>query len=163
MSAGVPPVRSHAQRAEALGKANAVRVLRATDKQQITARQLDARTLLLDPPDHWCRAKVVELLLAVPAIGRTKTERVLDTLAISPAKTMGGMTADQRRRLAAALDPFYATRPLLASAATSTADVPPLPSPLPTSPPPVAATSQPSPAPHQPQAPAAPTYDNDLI
>lgn len=101
-----PPVRSLEQRRAALYKANEIRALRADDKKAISARDLDAREVLAAPAEHWERAKVAELLLAIPAIGRTKTERILRKLQISPSKTLGGMTADQRRRLNEAIGPY---------------------------------------------------------
>lgn len=102
-----PPSRSPQQRLQALQQANRIRRLRALDKQNIRSRRLDARGVLLDPPSYWQGARVAELLLCVPAVGHTKIQRMLSRQQISPAKTLGGMTLAQRRRLAVELDRYY--------------------------------------------------------
>lgn len=133
-----PPSRSAEQRHLALRKANEVRARRATDKQRISARLLDPREVLTGPAEHWERAKIAELLLSIPAVGRTKTERILRRLHISPSKTVGGMTPDQRQRLAQAIasycvgpvagpeavDRSVATAPVASAQATGSVTVP---------------------------------------
>lgn len=47
------------------------------------------------------RLRVTEFLGAIPAIGRTKTERIMAELQISPSKRLGGLGRLQRRRLRA--------------------------------------------------------------
>lgn len=45
------------------------------------------------------RLRVTDYLLSFPAIGPTKLERLLDSLAISPKKRLGGLGRQQRARL----------------------------------------------------------------
>jgi guanylate kinase len=61
---------------------------------------LDVLRVAFDEPDGVeGRLRVTEFLGAIPAIGRTKTERIMDELQISPAKRLGGLGRLQRRRL----------------------------------------------------------------
>ena len=45
------------------------------------------------------RLRVTEFLSSIPAIGQTKTERIMRDLVISPSKRLGGLGRLQRRRL----------------------------------------------------------------
>lgn len=103
-----PPERTNGQRSAALTKANQIRALRAADKQGIRAGHLNARSILMAPPSHWGKAKPADLMLAIPAIGHTKVDRILRRLHISPSRTLAGMTDDQRRRLGEAIEPYCA-------------------------------------------------------
>src|SRR4051794_38470554 len=67
-----PPARTPQQRENSLKKANSTRSQRADDKKRIAARELDARTIIAAPPAHWQKAKVADLLLALPGVGETK-------------------------------------------------------------------------------------------
>lgn len=103
----MPPLRSRKQRLEALQRANQVRSLRAQDKRLVSGRELDARKIVLSPPDYWEGARVAELLLAVPALGHTKLRRMLESRSVSPSRTLGGLTGAQRARLAEDLSRYY--------------------------------------------------------
>jgi hypothetical protein len=58
--------------------------------------------LLHEHPTRDClmTAKVHELLLMVPRVGRVRALKWLNTARISPVKTLGGMTFRQRDELA---------------------------------------------------------------
>jgi hypothetical protein len=60
--------------------------------------------LLLDPPPYLESAKVFDMLLAVPKIGRVKATKILRGCRVSPSKTFGGLSARQRAGLAGRLD-----------------------------------------------------------
>ena len=45
------------------------------------------------------RLRVTEFLTSIPAIGQTKSARIMDDLAISTSKRLGGLGRLQRRRL----------------------------------------------------------------
>jgi hypothetical protein len=92
------------QRMEALLLANEVRMERAQDKRDIRAGKLDARTILRDPPVHWHSAKILDLLLEMPKIGRVKANRWLKMEAISPLRRLEQFTPSQRERLARHID-----------------------------------------------------------
>lgn len=94
------PARSIEQRMEALTKANDVRSRRAALKRGIRAGREDPRALLLDPPAYIETMKVWELLFAIPKYGRTKVNRRLAQIRVSPSKTVGGLSDRQRRELA---------------------------------------------------------------
>ena len=107
MSEIVPPKMSDDQRRAALQQANLIRRQRADDKDRIKARQLDPRQILAAPPEYWAGARIAYLLRSVPGVGRTKIERILHDNGVSPVKTLGGLSDQQRERLARALDRYY--------------------------------------------------------
>jgi hypothetical protein len=97
------PTRSHAQRMEALQRANAIRTQRATLKKDLAAGRASIERLLSDPPEWLETAKVFDMLLAVPKYGRVKANKVLTQCRISPSKTFGGLSERQRTELVALL------------------------------------------------------------
>lgn len=94
-----PPPKTHAERLQSLGRANQIRRMRATDKQLIAERSIDARQIIANPPAYWSAARVAVLLLALPAVGHTKAERFLIECGISPSRTIEGLTDLQREKL----------------------------------------------------------------
>lgn len=102
-SASAAPERSLQQRQDALLRANEIRVYRAQLKRDVKARRRDAVDVLLEPDGLVSTMKVYDLLLAVPKFGRVKTSKVLQRHMISPSKTVGGLSARQRRALVLAL------------------------------------------------------------
>ena len=98
------PVRSHDQRLEALSRANEVRVARARLKQDLRAGDVRVADVLLDPPGYLLTAKVFDVLLAVPKLGRVKGARALNQCRISQSKTVGGLSERQRAELVALLE-----------------------------------------------------------
>lgn len=100
------PARTQAQRLAALESANRVRSTRARFKLDVKRGAVSAADALLDPPDWLESAKVLELLLAVPKVGRVKATRVLNLARVSPSKSVGGLTARQRAELLALLRPY---------------------------------------------------------
>ncbi len=95
----MPPDRSLLQRRDALKRANVVRTERAQLKKDLRAGRVSIHTLLLEAPDDLDTAKVMDLLLAVPKLGRVKVNKVLTRCRISPSKTIGGLTERQRDEL----------------------------------------------------------------
>jgi hypothetical protein len=98
------PVRSHDQRLEALSRANEVRVARARLKQDLRGGHVRVADVLLDPPGYLLTAKVFDVLLAVPKLGRVKGARALNQCRISQSKTVGGLSERQRAELVALLE-----------------------------------------------------------
>lgn len=94
------PDRSLSQRMEALQRANDVRHDRAVLKRELKAGRVRLADLLVDPPEYLWTAKVFDLLLAAPKIGRVKANKILTGARISPSKTIGGLSDRQRRELA---------------------------------------------------------------
>jgi hypothetical protein len=99
------PVRSLDQRMEALKRANDIRVRRAQLKKDLKDGRAQVEEILLDPPDWVETAKVFDLLMAVPKLGRVKAARLLNGCRISQSKTVGGLSERQRGEL---LDLFRA-------------------------------------------------------
>ena len=82
-----------------MNQANAVRTARATLKKELKAGRVKIQTLLLDPPDYLLTAKVIDMLLAVPKVGRVKADRALKSCRVSPSKTFGGLSERQRKEI----------------------------------------------------------------
>ncbi|MGO9754899.1 MAG: integration host factor, actinobacterial type [Solirubrobacteraceae bacterium] len=97
------PERSPDQRMAALNMAE-LRTFRAQLKRDLKAGWASIAPLLLDPPAFLQTAKVFDLLLAVPKVGRVKATKFLDSCRVSPSKTFGGLSDRQRAELAARLD-----------------------------------------------------------
>jgi hypothetical protein len=96
-----------------LARANEIRVRRAQLKRDLRAGRERVTDLLLEPPAWLETAKVYEVMLAVPKVGRVKADKMLRLHAISPSKTVGGLSLRQRSALVAALMPYavrYARR-----------------------------------------------------
>lgn len=103
MSPVPPPV----DRAAASKAAVAARRARADVKRAMATGErapvavLDASNSTENAAEHSLR--VTNFLLAIPHIGTTKMSRILEQLAISPSKRLGGLGAKQRERLRAYL------------------------------------------------------------
>jgi hypothetical protein len=97
------PARSPDQRIDALNKANEVRTRRAQLKRDLKAGRVTIGALLLDPPPFLETAKVLDILLALPKIGKVKATKILQSCRVSPSKTFGGLNQRQRAELAGRL------------------------------------------------------------
>ena len=93
------PLRSLDQRMEALARANDIRVRRAQLKKDLKDGQVQIESILLDPPEYVSTAKVFDMLMAVPKLGRVKAARLLNSCRISQSKTVGGLSERQRAEL----------------------------------------------------------------
>ena len=93
------PLRSLDQRMEALARANDIRVRRAQLKKDLKEGQAQIESILLDPPEYVSTAKVFDMLMAVPKLGRVKAARLLNSCRISQSKTVGGLSERQRAEL----------------------------------------------------------------
>lgn len=100
------PVRTHPQRMDALRRANEIRSLRATLKREVREGTTSIVTVLEDPPEFLRTAKVMDLVLVVPKIGRVKASKLLTRCRISPSKTVGGLSDRQRSELISQLRGF---------------------------------------------------------
>lgn len=95
------PQRTDEQRFAALAEANRIRSHRAVLKRQIKAGRVSARDVFAD----WdCNTmKVLDLLLALPKVGRVKAHKILRRAEVSPSKTLAGLSDRQFRLLLALL------------------------------------------------------------
>ena len=98
-SAAQAPVRSLDQRMDALRRANEIRVRRAQLKKDLKDGSIQIEAILKRPPDYVETAKVFDMLMAVPKLGRVKAARLLNQCRISQSKTMGGLSERQRSEL----------------------------------------------------------------
>ncbi|HEX6020645.1 MAG TPA: hypothetical protein VFZ00_01535 [Solirubrobacter sp.] len=90
------PERSLTQRLDALQEANRVRCLRAQLKRDLKAGRRHGIEVLANPPEWAATMKVIDVLLAMPKIGRVKASGALRRTQTSPAKTLGGLSPRQR-------------------------------------------------------------------
>ena len=84
---------------EALQRANEIRVQRAELKRRLKDGSVSIREILEDPPAYVLTAKVYDMLVAVPKLGRVKASRFLNQCRISQSKTVGGLSDRQRTEL----------------------------------------------------------------
>jgi hypothetical protein len=87
------------QSRQALTRANEVRTARTQLKKNLKSGHASIESVLLDPPEYLMTARVFDLLLAVPKLGRVKTNGILNQCRISPSKTVGGLSERQRLEL----------------------------------------------------------------
>jgi hypothetical protein len=102
-SAGLTPERSLDQRKRALEQANEIRSKRAALKRDLKASRVKITDLLMNPPDYLRTAKVFDMLMAVPKIGRVKANNALKACRVSTSKTFGGLSERQRKEIVAYL------------------------------------------------------------
>lgn len=97
----VAPARSLEQRRVALAEANRIRTHRKWRKMDLRAGRVGLMDVLADP--DFDTAKVYDVLVALPKIGRVKATRVLRDARISPSRTLAGLSDRQRRELVGAM------------------------------------------------------------
>lgn len=97
------PERSLVQRMEALKRANEIRTYRADMKLRVKGDPSEAADEIASPSPLVETMKVYDLLIALPKFGRVKVNTVLRRNAISPSKTVGGLSKRQRDALLLAL------------------------------------------------------------
>ena len=103
-------------RAAAARRAVERRRARASVKRDLTMRVVTPQTVLhraiADADSVEGSMRITDFLIALPAIGAGKRDRILEELHISPVKRLGGLGARQRRVLEAWLDSrFPVTEP----------------------------------------------------
>ncbi len=82
-----------------LRRANHVRSMRASLKQELRGGKVRLEQVLATRADYLASAEVFDLLVAVPKIGPVKAGRLLAVGCISPSKTLGELSERQRTRL----------------------------------------------------------------
>jgi len=115
------PERSLEQRVDALARANAIRSARAELKRRLkrdttlklALQALDGLDEELElirvdgapPPANYLHSmKAYDLLIALPGFGRVKANKVLARNAVSPSKTLAGLSTRQRLMIRAELE-----------------------------------------------------------
>jgi hypothetical protein len=95
------PVRSDAQRADALVAALAARQERARLRSALKSRELTAVDVIEGAPGNplWGGVRVSWLLECVPGIGSVRAERIMATLQIAPSRRVQGLGDRQRAAL----------------------------------------------------------------
>jgi hypothetical protein len=83
----------------ALQHANEVRIGRARLKRELASGRARIDDIIAQPPEFAKKAKVYDLLLALPKVGPAKAARWLSRCRIAPSKTVGGLTERQRHEL----------------------------------------------------------------
>ena len=94
-----PPQLSQAQRHAALEKAKLSRLERAEVKRLITIGEINIFDAINDPRESIRRMKVIELLSALPGVGKARATLIMERRNISPTRRVGGLGHLQRKAL----------------------------------------------------------------
>ncbi|MEI6220235.1 MAG: guanylate kinase [Actinomycetes bacterium] len=86
-----PPQLSVAQRQAALEKAKISRQERAEVKRLITLGEMNIFDAINDPRESIRRMKVIELLSALPGVGKARATLIMERRNISPTRRIGGL------------------------------------------------------------------------
>jgi len=86
-----PPQLSVAQRQAALEKAKVSRQERAEVKRLITLGEMNIFDAINDPRESIRRMKVIELLSALPGVGKARATLIMERRNISPTRRIGGL------------------------------------------------------------------------
>lgn len=92
------------QALEALAKAQEVRSKRAHDKRLIKLGRKDPTLIVSSPAWWWENAQVLELLIAVDKVGRSKAMKWLLHANVPSNRKLKSLTSRQRRALVVLLD-----------------------------------------------------------
>ena len=93
------PTRSLEQRRSALLTANRIRSERSVLKKRLKRGEVSPVEVLTHVPNYARTMHVIDFLMAVPSVGRTRATNALRRNDISPVKTLCGMTDRQRNAL----------------------------------------------------------------
>jgi hypothetical protein len=99
-AAATAPVGQHMR---ALAQANRVRLARAELKRQVAEGEASVADVVLSCPWEAESMTISDLLISQHRWGRTRCRRFLASIPMSETKTVGSMTARQRRELAGLL------------------------------------------------------------
>lgn len=105
-----PPLEVNSKVLGNLAKANAIRLERAQDKRRIGDGELSAAMVLRTVPVQWEKAEVVDLLIAMPHVGRVKAKKWCQMATVNPHRTIGEMTHRERATLARTIDTWVGSR-----------------------------------------------------
>ena len=94
------------ERADALAKAAAARTTRAEAKDRLKSGKLTIADLLSagETDDAIARMRIVELLEALPGIGRVRAAAIMEQLGIAASRRVRGLGIHQRRALVDFID-----------------------------------------------------------
>ena len=95
------PTLTPEQRAAALEKAAAARRARAELKVRLKTQAVSLAEVLDsgEVDDTIAKMKVVEVLEAMPGVGKVRAHKLMETLEISPARRVRGLGVNQREAL----------------------------------------------------------------
>jgi S13-like H2TH domain len=95
------PVRSDAQRADALAAALAARQERSRLRAALKSRDLTAVDVITGASTNpvWGAVRVSWLLACMPGIGAVRAERIMERLQIAPSRRVQGLGERQRAAL----------------------------------------------------------------
>jgi hypothetical protein len=99
------------QAMSALGRANTIRSARAEDKRRMRRREGPyVADLIRRPPPHWAHARLAEVLLTLPRIGRVKAQRWCELEGTGLEIVMSRLKPRQREMLARHVDTYAESR-----------------------------------------------------
>ena len=97
---------SASERADALNKAAAARAARATAKESLKNGERSAADIIRAAAgdDALARMRVVELLEALPGIGKVRAAAIMEQLGIASSRRVRGLGVHQRQALVDFID-----------------------------------------------------------
>lgn len=93
------PDHTRLARAEGLDYARHIRSERQQLKRELRAGRVDISRLLADPPDCVETWMLFDMMLEMPRLQRVELNKVLHLCRVPAAKTVGGLTFEQRMRV----------------------------------------------------------------
>jgi hypothetical protein len=93
-------VQTHAQRLAHLEAANAIRTAKAQDKRALKRGELRPEDIILNPPVHWQKAPLVELLVSLHYVNRRKAAYWCQDTGCRMDKRIGDLNPPERALLA---------------------------------------------------------------
>ena len=108
----LPPKLTTAQRLAALEKAKLARVERAEIKARISSGEISIFEAINDQRDSIQRMKILELISAVPGIGKIRAESIMERHNISSSRRIAGLGIHQRNGLRGELSVSKVDTPL---------------------------------------------------
>lgn len=95
----IVPVLTMQEKMDALKKANELRFEMAEIRKDLKARRYTAYELINRGGETVERMRIIYLLESMPAVGRTKAERIMSELGVGPTKRVQGLGVHQRKAL----------------------------------------------------------------
>ncbi|MEA2495530.1 MAG: hypothetical protein QOJ29_3441 [Thermoleophilaceae bacterium] len=101
-------------RLDNLAKANAVRSGRRQIKDALASGAVSGRDIVLDPPEHLKKVRVIEFLTYLPGVGNHRAKKILGvgrpSPIATPTMTLGNLSEVTRQRLAERIDELQPVR-----------------------------------------------------
>ena len=93
------PKMTDEQRAAALEKAKKARAKRAKLKEDIKSGKVSLKKVLNSKDEITKKTKVIQVLTALPGVGKVTAEKAMDEIGIAENRRVGGLGSAQKEKL----------------------------------------------------------------